>query len=393
MATCFLFTHHLNEEGCLSLLLNDDGHLETSLEQRSFSAIKALQHHAKTIVVLPSELFSVQFIDLPRLNEKKTRSAIPFVLEDTLAQEIDTLHFAFSHNHSNKPNQTQVIVGDKTYLHHLINTLEQSIHFDALTIDWCALNSNEMVQMNHYWLINNPFFQGALTLDLISFYIRQTPKQTLFTFLDTASTEKPQNAEHVNATSASIELVQIQDTSYIWLAKRLQNKKYINLCQGPLRSKQKHLSTKRWYQAALFMSLIWLCSIVGVNTIKYCMLNRKITQVDAEIARHYHDFFPGSTSVINPRFRINQWIKNNQVKSDAPFWILLDNLAKILPNNTTVMDQLIYKNQKLNLTVIFQNFEALERLQIKLQQTHIKVKQTQASSRDGQAIASLELTL
>lgn len=71
MATCFLFIHHLTENGCLSLSLDEQGQVVAPLLERSFSEIKSLQKNCQTILVLPTQLFSLHRINLPWLAEKK----------------------------------------------------------------------------------------------------------------------------------------------------------------------------------------------------------------------------------------------------------------------------------------------------------------------------------
>ncbi|MFZ5962164.1 type II secretion system protein GspL [Thalassococcus sp. BH17M4-6] len=49
---------------------------------------------AARIALVPAERFSLHRVDLPLRGERQRRAALPFALEDDLAQPIDTLHFA-----------------------------------------------------------------------------------------------------------------------------------------------------------------------------------------------------------------------------------------------------------------------------------------------------------
>lgn len=139
MTTCFLFADQLDENACLSLCLDPSGQVAAPLQMRSFAEIKDLQKDAHTIVVLPTEKASVQEVELPWLGERKGRAALPYALEEQLAQPVPSLHFAFDKAHYQNQRYL-VVVMDKQYLLNLIKTvMEAGLLFDAVTIDWFAV--------------------------------------------------------------------------------------------------------------------------------------------------------------------------------------------------------------------------------------------------------------
>jgi len=187
VTTCFIFAKHGNEEdGFFSLTLNGEGNVETALAKRSVSEIKQLQSQAKTIVVASTEQFSLHRIALPWLPEKKARAAIPFALEDKLAENLDDLHFAFDKNHYEHGHYL-VAVGNKSYLVDLITTLDKhDLTFDLLTLDWFALKNNESCILDSNVLVHNDLiFSGSLPLGLALNYLKDLPvDQTLYIFPD-----------------------------------------------------------------------------------------------------------------------------------------------------------------------------------------------------------------
>ncbi len=385
MAICFLFTQHLSEEGCLSLKLNQQGQIDAPLAQRSFAEIKTLQTSSQTYLVAPAEQFSFHKLPLPWLADKKARAAIPFALEDKLAQNFDTLHFAFDKNYYQN-GEYLVVVADKTFLQELIKTFESfSLTFDILTIDWFALKANELAVLESSILVNDDSFQGALTEDLKPFYLEKTSgERTIYRFVDS-------NQSKLNFRSFNIS--DIKESSYIWLAQQLQRARPMNICQGELHHGSGQSKTRRLYQAAFGMSLLWLIAVITINAIKIHLLNEDIERVDAKIAVIYREFFPDAKQIINPKFRISQLIKSQHNAADSTFWSLLNKLGEILVGNEITVEQIRFQNQTLTITVATNNFGSLEDLQIKLQQNKVKVKQTQASTKDSQVVSTLELNL
>ncbi len=385
MAICFLFTQYLNDEGCLSLKLDQQGQIEAPLAQRNFSEIKALQANSQTYLVAPAEYFSFHKLSLPWLADKKARAAIPFALEDKLAQNFETLHFAF--DKSNYQNgQYLVIVADKNYLQGLIKTFDnQAINFNLLTIDWFALKANELAILEHSILVNDDSFQGALTDDLRPFYLEKTTgERTIYRFTDSNKSVMDFKSSHI---------VEISEPSFLWLSQRLQQTRPMNLCQGELQHGSGSSTTKRLYLAALGMVLLWLLTVITINALKIHSLNKNIEQIDSKIAVIYRQFFPEAKQIINPKFRIAQLIKTNQNAADSTFWPLLNKFAAALVGNEVVVEQIRFQNQTLTATIATKNFESLENLQTKLQKNNLKVKQTQASTKENQVLSTLELSL
>lgn len=385
MTTCFLFTQHLNETSCLSLSLNQQGEVEAPLLQRSFAEISTLQANAQTIVMTAGKYFSLHQVELPWLAEKKARTVIPFALEDKLAQGIESLHCAFDYNHHQNGHYL-VVVADKDYLKELVARLdEQNLHFNILTLDWFALAAQEACITEDSLLVNEDAFQGVLAPDLAGFYLNEAkPLGSLYRFNDS----NPNIVKHCR-----LETIEIKEESYLWLAKRLQKAKAMNLCQGEMTHGDSQEKAKHWYKAASLMTALWLISILCINGFKVHSLNKETALVDEKIAKIYHEFFPQAQQVISPKFRIGQLLKSRQTGSDSSFWVILDKLATITKNDPATIEQLRFQNQSIVLTLATKDFESLEKLQNSLEQAQIKVKQTQASTDDGQVLGTLELSL
>lgn len=381
MAICFLFSQHQLEENLLSLKLDSQGQIAAPLASRSTEEFKALQDGAETVVIVSAERCSLHELPLPWLAERKARAAIPYALEEQLAQTVSTLHFAFDRQHY-KDNIYLVVVIDKDYLSGLIEKLDAlEVAFDKITIDWFALNDGESCITHNNILVNDSVFKGALSGELASIYLHSSPQTEIFLFNDSADYITDQ------------ETTKIDENALVWIAKRLHHNKPINLCQGAFQRGDQRSSIQFWYRAGAVLIGVWLLSLLILNTAKVIMLNHKIDSLDQEIAVIYREFFPEAKQVISPRFRIEQSLKSSADSQKSEFWSLLAALSKTYnPDNATIQ-QLLFQNKTLSVTLLTKDFVTLEALQQTLQQANIKVTQTQASSQDGQVIATLELKL
>lgn len=387
MSKCFLFINSLQENSYLSLGLDSQGHIKEELTLRNADSIKTLQYNADTIVVLSTSLSSLHTVDLPCLVEKKAQAAIPFALEEKLAQNITSQHFAFDKNHY-QDGKYLVSVIDKSFLRELIAKLnKEGIIFHTITLDWFALSPNEMAVCDDYLLINTETFQGALSQDLVSLYFSSSQYSS-----SNLSCYHFSNKNSDLLQQTSLKIIKINEHYYHWIASRLQAINPLNLCQGEFEQGDLQQAVKRWYIAAFTMGFLCILAFILHHGTKIHSFHKEMHNLDTEIAHIYHEFFPQATQVISPKFRITQLLKTNQLSQQNNFWILLNALAKIL-NSDDKIRQINYQNNMIMLTLALENFQRLENIQEALQKINIKVKQTQALMENHQIIGTLELSL
>lgn len=379
MDTLFLFSSHLDEQGCLCLKIKMDGNLDHPPTQLSFEEIHALQKNCKTLVIESAINASLLPVELPWLPERKARVAIPYALEEELAQPVDELHFAFDKiRYQNK--QYLITVISKCRIRYIMQILsDNDIEYTAITLDWFALEPHELCVRENILLISTDEFKGALSGELADAYLKKHFAQHPILFSDSQIQTHTIEKSH-------------EESSHTWIAQRLLKNKVLNLCQGDMQHEDKTELLKKGYQLAAALFGVWLISLVVVNAIEAYLLGKQTQKIDDQIAVIYKEFFPDAKQVISPQFRINQLLKNNDTEEQTRFWFLLNQFAKVMQGNQYTLEQLRYENKSLTVNLICPDFASLEKLENELKKAQLKVKQTQASTRAQQVFATLELT-
>lgn len=378
MDTLFLFTKHLDENGCFCLKITADGTLIVPPAKRDFIEIKTLQNECKTLVIETSEQASLLNLELSWLPERKARAAIPYALEDKLAQPVDELHFAFDRARYQN-NQYLITVVSKQRIRYLMQLFqEHDIEFVGITLDWFALEPKELCFNEATLLINTDEFKGALKEELIDIYLKNHPDQEPLLFTD--------------SPPAYSSFPKKQECSSVWIAQRLLKTKLMNLCQGEMQHGDKANLLKKKYLLTAALFCLWLISLLAVNAIQLHSLNKQTQKIDEQIAVIYHEFFPDAKQIISPKFRITQLLKSNNTEDQNRFWFLLNQFAKVMKNDRITLEQLRFQNKTLSVTLISTDFASLEELENELKKLQLKVKQTQASTHEQQVVATLELT-
>lgn len=382
MTTCFLFARSFEDDRCLSLRLDQEGHVDAPLEMRSIQAFKTLQHQAQTMIVLPTEWSSLHEVELPWLGDRKARSAIPYALEEQLAQNVATLHFSFDRQH-HQHGHYLVVVTDKSRLVDLIQRLDQvGIDFDRMTLDWFALKENEACLTADGVLCHDDGFKGGVSGELAAMYLRQRGDRPLLVFKDSLVPPNPN------------QLTKIDQPSSVWLAQRLLNVNSIHLCQGELQHDTRGQNIKRWYWVAGALASILVLMLIVMKALYLHALNVKISALDDKIAGVYRTFFPEAKQVISPKFRVEQWLKSGSVNQEASsLWTLLGKFAEANTGHLINIQEMRFQGRVLSVTLQSKNFSVLEKLQQRLQQANIKVTQSQATSQKNHVLATLELSL
>ena len=374
----FLFTKHLDDNGCFCLKISQEGALVTPPAQRTFDEIKNLQKDCTTLVIETTASASILDLELPWLPERKARIAIPYALEDKVAQSVEELHFSFDKLRYQN-NRYLIVVTSKQRIQYLINLLDDNdIAFDLITLDWFALSPQELCISETILLVNNDDFKGALSGELALSYLKKNNLNQPLIFQDNELTLNaiiPKDAEY----------------SYTWIAQKILKIKPLNLCQGDMIHGNTFSWIKKGYQLAGALGIVWLLSLLLVNAISLHLINKKTEHIDKQISVIYHEFFPEAKQVISPKFRISQLLGNNTADSQARFWYLLNQFAKTMGESKITLEQLRYQNKTLSVTLISSDFASLEDLENKLKKLQLKVKQTQASTRDQNVVATLEL--
>ena len=321
-------------------------------------------------------------MELPWLNAQKARVALPYALEEQLAQSVPNVHIAFDQQHYQNKHYLVVVI-DKAYLLALMERLSTlTIKFDTITLDWFALRIDEACISETSLLAYDNDFQGALSTELASMFLTQRVSDVpIVMFNDSVPAMK------------STAFQSVDESFYEWVAKRLLVTSPMNLCQGALQRTTRGKIGIRWYQAcAVLASFSLIIFLVTYGFASY-YLNAKNDRLDQEISIIYRGFFPQATTVISPKFRVEQLLKSQGGVSSQTLWTLLDKFAAAIHNEPLIIEQFHYDNQMLSITLTSKDFAALEALELRLRKAQVHVIQAQASLHEQHALATLELRL
>ena len=382
MSQLVLFSETLEKDACLCIAIEDNqAGIELPILKRSLEEISELGRTREVFVLLPQSLCNLSRVELPWLSDKKARMAIPYALEEQLAQSLTSLHFAFSKQYYTQ-QQYLVLCHDEARLTSLLKILQEAhISPTHCTSDWFALEYNSIALTPQNLLINTPEFQGALPYHLAEFLPEMTPSEVLC-FSDSPSIPSP------FAVTAKID-----DCYHQWAAKKVVKAIGINLLQGAFSYKQKSRSHTKLYTAVAALVAVWIVSFFGVDLWNFYRYRQENLVLNTKIEVLYRNFFPNATQVVNPRFRIGRALKDQGSTQENALWRLLAAIIAAVDTQAVSINSLRYQNDTIRLSLSAPTFEQLEKLQDALQAKSVSVRQSNASSQENAVTANLELRL
>ena len=352
--------------------------------------------HSRLLLVVPGESVTLHSLPLPGRNRTTWARAVPYALEDALADDIETLHFAIGT--VPEEGRLPVAVVAHAQLRAWLECCTQAglnpvaVVPEPLLLPWqpgdwsVALDGQRAVVRIGRW-------DGFATdRETLAFMLNQA--------LVEAGDARPQRLrvwggpppEQVGADPEwriephPPELLQ-------WLAGH-EPPTPLNLLQGPYR-RQTHWSRRlRPWRAAAGLAGAWLILQGITQAYDYRRLGQELTVLQTGMVQVYKDAVPGATRIINPKAQLEARLRELAPAGggDGGFLDLLYRSGQTLaafPELT--LRSLSYRDGQLDLAVVGGNPAVLDRLRQQLEQQPGLRAEVRATQREGQVESKVTL--
>ena len=386
-------------------LVNAAGELTCKIQQGNLAEATTLAHGHKSVVLLDNILVHINSVQLPTQNRQKMLRAIPFALEEQLADDIEDFHFVAAKPDS--ANNTAVAGIRSETLQSILDSLAaHGIKPDAIIPDALCLAGN-----TSQWsvLLNQDLVDIQLDIYNGAEYDRDPAPLILETSLQNETLPKPEkilvfcldsdNIDDIRAVVPDdIELVQIQYNQHplVVYCGQYKSALALNLLQGDFKPKSKTaVQWKRWRLAAS-LAAFWLVLNLSMTAYQYQHLSSKNADMQAQIEKLYKDSFPESRKIVNARVQMQQ--KLDELKSGSSVGAdsllsLLSYAADALSKDTNINLQSIdYRNSRVDISLTSSNLSAIQTLNSNLNQGgKLKSEITSSTSDKNEVKGSLRL--
>ena len=376
------------------LLTNDD---ETANHGNiKLSNVASLIQDRKVIILLPIEDLFITTANVQTKNRKQLEKAIPYALEDDLAEDIEDLHFAIGQR--NADGDIPVMVISKAKLDHLIDVLNSvNILPDFITADIFGLNWNDKqwiacVEDQHVIARTGQSNGFACEASDFKEFIQIASQDRTFV---PEIIEVYRHPDEDMLEITRVENVYVHDSwepaCYI---QGFQEDKCINLLQGMYAKADKTHKTIRPWKIAAALAAVWVGLSMAQVSIEYWKLNRVNEKLDADIEQVFRRTFPEVKNVVNARVQMEQRIKELTSTGDSSkgtdFLKLLHHSGyELNKDKNTSIKAMQYNGKELSLDLNAGDIQVLENVKTKLLSKKINAELKSADSVDNKIHARM----
>ena len=334
-----------------------------------------LNHHVT--VVLPGEDVLFLTAEIPGKNLQRIQQAVPYVLEDSLIDDVDDLYFAISKLIKDQSdNQYGVSVINKGYFESIIHQLENAgIHADVMIADYLLLAENNTLLFDGKRVLyngNNLKFASSIAtsiegeINLANGLAENEEIKLIYCDKETGgniSLEKLTKNINLNKEFCDVH-------SLLCLVKNSSGEKSINLLQGAYKKKKNwSQTTKTWLPvAALF--LVWLVVQGGLFIVDYISLSKQNKKLNAEITKIYKKTFPKSRRIVDAKAQMQAKLtslRKRKGQSGRSFTEMLSGSASIFSRTDGLkIKSLRYYDGRINIELEIASLQALDNLKSQL---------------------------
>jgi len=333
---------------------------------------------------------------IPSKQRSHILQALPFALEEELAENIENLHFALG-SREGKSDKIAVAVIARAVLDDIMQQLQSvNIKADSIMPDFLAVpQSAESWSLFYYEnkvLVRSAQYAGfSIEKENIVSFLQMSlaeseaekPKQ-LIVFKD----KKPiSDIKALHAVNLPIKAKNHIRSALAWLAQGLADTvPALNLLQGDYRPVNKTAHTwRRWRLTAILLLSLGLLQIIAQG-IEYQGLKRQRAELNAQIEEIYKQTFPEARKIVNPRVQMEQQLKNLRLQHGATgnednFLFLFNQISIPLRQAKGLNIQRIdYRDGQFDIHLEVADWQAWEYLKRKLEALNLSVEKQSATS-------------
>lgn len=316
---------------------------ENNTEEFS-DVLEDLNWDGSTYVMLPGEEILLTQANIPSKQSRQIMQALPFMVEENLAVDIDECHFSIGDRDENGLLNVAVILQER--MTHWVDVLKQfGLKPDVLTADFLSIPRTEgcaIMADGHRVLMRTGPSQGlAIESNLTAPTVNLLTDKEHLTFLVHPSQKEAMalSVSQINAEQESgITLVELDYLPFETLCRNFESKS-INLLQGQFRSKQERRSGGNPWRSVMILAASAFAFHLALLIGQGIFLDVKAKQTEADVRSLYTSIFPKDRNVRDIKRRWKSHL-GTAGEVDEGFLVLFSETLKQLPGSKLILNSL-----------------------------------------------------
>lgn len=373
-------------------------------------------------VLVPAEAALLTTVQVPSAKPQHIQAAVPNLLEENTAADIETLHVA--HGERTADGQVAVAAVDRAWFSNALAVLEaaglpcRSAVIDALLLPWQAGDLTMLITPDRTLLRWGACQAGALPPAQLPLFIEQLigttaenkpDIQRCVLLIDPTASQQMQTAAlspTLLAEGLSVEETRLDEPGLSFLVRRLEDisplnqLNQLNLLQGEFAVEDPAQATWRRWRPAVWAAGIVLAAQLVLHLGAGLYFQQRATSTHAQSTALYHTLFPHDHRLVNLRLQMQNHLDAVEGRGHSPFLTLFSQFATAvkatpLPPKAEPLQLrgVVYNaaDGALQLDLRAPTIDVLDALQKKLQATHVTARIQSASTDKDSVLGSLKL--
>jgi len=368
----------------------------SGLPGQSGSSLDDIAEHCpgkNIIVFIPGNYVHIATHLIPARNRQKIMQAIPYAMEDDLIGEIEDFHFALP---AKLPQNNIPVCAIRHELMESILSAFAEFHIQPNQIIPEIL---ALPFQRQQWTVLMEDTDSIFRTDSFSGFVCDSSQLALYLDMSINETgdEQPEAVHIIDARQLTdsdvpglvptpeLQIVKTPMHSSLLeiFAKNTHETDSINLLQGLYAAKnQRSREWKKWIPVATILSiLIFIQAIEGI--VAYQSVQSELEQTNARISKLFKQSLPDAKRVNNIKIRMKRRLialQGSGQSNQSGFLSLLAKSAKAIQVNTsTVINNMNFRNGKLDMELRIDNLQSLEKIKQMITQSGLNVNVRSAS--------------
>lgn len=358
-------------------LCNHAGELTGKISTGSLTELSESVSGHHPVVLLHSQCLHINELQLPTQNMQKMLKAVPYAIEELIAEDIDDFHFVISKNKHN--NSTAVVGINKFTLQDIMQSFQEAgINVETIIPDtlclaannkqWACLNYHETSYLQTDILngmaVSHNIFPYALSNKLNDEEQEKPEKILLF-----SEQENPNAFEQFKTDDENIETIKIIYNTHplVIFCGHYRQALPLNLLQHKFKPKRKASGYWQHWRLAASLAAAWLVLHLGLSGFQLMQLQKDNQQNKAKIEAIYKKAFPESRKIVNPRVQMEQKLKELKSASgdseSGLIFLLAESFGTLRQDkNNITLQSLTFRNDRMDIGLDSSNLQAIENL-------------------------------
>jgi len=321
----------------------------------------------KVICLVPSVDVTLKSVEVKGKFTRQMQQALPYMLEDDLASDVDKLHFSIL---AKKLDLVEVAICFKSKLQMWLDWLAEADIFcqriipEVLSLPMPKEQEWQALQLNKQWLIRESELQAwscdnEMLNDILQLRLMDAPQQVIKSYSPLPQTEYGQ-------WQAAEMILPMQLLAEGCIANSF------NLLTGAFKvKKDSNLQISRWKYPAITAVILLVLTLVNV-VLQTKQADQQTLMVKKQVEQVYQQAFPdqGRLSYTRIKKKLRGLLADASVtEQDSGLLVMLNDIIpaiKVMPNIQISTLKFNGKNQEISLAISADSFQAFELFSAKI---------------------------